>query len=382
MSNICYILLREAFKQKISNTVIMKNFKLILNLTIVVTSFMFFQCTSEYTPIAGADGKDGIDGSNADAALCITCHSSSHRDPIINAYESSGHGSGSSWARGTSASCAQCHNNEGYLDYLSGRFFKTDDTGDYLEDVNGDPIPTVNPDGYAVSNPISCTGCHDAHRSFDFENDGNDYAVRNIDPVKLDLDPTIVVDFSNSADPLGLSNACITCHQPRTSYAIPTGTADYEITSSRFGPHHGPQATLYEGIMGANIAGSEGYPGVASSTHRTGASCTSCHMGESTEVTQGGHTWVPSEDACITCHTNGVPSEVSGYAADFQTLHDLLLAEGAITATGSTVSGTYPVKVAQAVWNYKTLEEDKSNGVHNPAYAKALLKNSIEALNN
>ena len=44
------------------------------------------------------------------------------------------------------------------------------------------------------------------------------------------------------------------------------------------------------------------------------------------------------------------------------------------------VDSVGPAKVAQAIWNYKTLEEDKSHGVHNPGYAKALLKNSIEAL--
>ncbi|MDZ7614220.1 MAG: hypothetical protein U5K51_11365 [Flavobacteriaceae bacterium] len=42
--------------------------------------------------------------------------------------------------------------------------------------------------------------------------------------------------------------------------------------------------------------------------------------------------------------------------------------------------GTYPASVAQAVWNYQTLNEDQSNGAHNPGYTKALLKNSIEAL--
>ena len=123
-----------------------------------------------------------------------------------------------------------------------------------------------------------------SHRSFDFENDGNDYAVRNIDPVYLVLDPTTSIDFKNDADPLGLSNACTTCHQPRPSYAIPVGTGDYTITSQRFGPHHGPQATVLEGIMGANYAGAVGYPGVGSAAHRTGASCTSCHMGESSDA--------------------------------------------------------------------------------------------------
>tara|TARA_R110001592_G_scaffold54722_7_gene167548 strand:+ start:269 stop:1366 length:1098 start_codon:yes stop_codon:yes gene_type:complete len=364
---------------------------------------MFFQCTSEYTPIAGAngidgvDGVDGVDGSNADAALCITCHSSSHRDPIIDAYVTSGHGSGGSWARGTSADCAQCHNNEGYIDYLSGNFYAKDETtGDYLKDINGDLIPTANPDGYAVSNPINCTGCHTAHRSFDFTNDGNDYAVRNIDPVKLDLDPTITIDLANGSDALGLSNACITCHQPRTSYPIPTGTDPVTITSSRYGPHHGPQSTVFEGIMGANIVGSTGYPGAGvngDSGHRAGTSCVACHMGESTVATEGGHTWMPSLDACVTCHDTmtEIPEATSSFATNFPILHDLLVAKGYISESGSVLGASganasstnplvVPVKEAQAIWNYKTLEEDKSNGMHNPKYTDALLKNSIEAL--
>jgi hypothetical protein len=389
----------------------MRALKLAMNLMIVALSFIFFQCTSDYQAIPGVDGTDGIDGidgvdgidgSNADAALCIDCHSSSHRDPIINAWADSGHGSGGSWARGTSTSCAQCHNNEGFIDYLSNSFFKTDtdpaspDFGDLILDVNGDAIPMVNPNGYAVSNPISCTGCHTNHKSFDFENDGFDHAVRNIDPVKLDLDPTLVLDFSNSADELGLSNLCITCHQPRTSYPIPTGTADVTITSFRYGPHHGPQATLFEGVMGANIAGSTGYPGVASSTHRTGASCTSCHMGQSDDMAEGGHSWAPSLNACTTCHDTmtAIPSGIGGFAADFETLENLLIAGGYINSDGYVLGPdgerinvseldnalTVPVKTAQAIWNYKTIQEDKSNGLHNPAYTRALLKNSIEAL--
>ncbi len=224
--------------------------------------------------------------------------------------------------------------------------------------------------------------------------DGNDYALRNIDPVKLVLDPTIHVNLANSSDALGLSNACVTCHQPRNSYPIPAGTGNYTITSSRFGPHHGPQSTLFEGIMGANIVGSTGYPGAGAngdSAHRTGTSCIGCHMGESTNAAQGGHTWAPTEESCVACHTSGVPTAVTGFAADFTILHDLLVAKGYISASGSVLGASgsnasstnplvVPVKDAQAIWNYKTLEEDKSNGVHNPKYSKALLKNSIEAL--
>ena len=381
----------------------MRNLKMLRYLVILASSLLFFQCTSEqlYLPgedgidgIDGRDGTDGTDGEDASAAVCISCHSSTHRDPIINSYASSAHAVGGSWARGTSANCAQCHNNEGFIDKLSGEFFVLDDDGDPAEHpVTGELMPSANPDGYAVSNPITCTGCHTDHRSFDFDTDGNDYAVRNLSAVHLDLDPTISIDFStSSADELGLSNLCITCHQPRTSYPIPDGVDDVTITSRRFGPHHGPQSTMLEGIMGANIAGSTGYPGVGSAAHRAGSSCTSCHMGETTDGSDGSHTWLPTENACITCHTNGAPTEVSGYAADFQTLHNLLLAANLINESGYVLGAdgvayasssnplVVPVKTAQAIWNYKTLAEDNSEGIHNPGYARALLKNSIEAL--
>lgn len=36
--------------------------------------------------------------------------------------------------------------------------------------------------------------------------------------------------------------------------------------------------------------------------------------------------------------------------------------------------------LAQAFFNWIGLEEDRSLGVHNPSYVKALLKNSIEAV--
>ena len=41
---------------------------------------------------------------------------------------------------------------------------------------------------------------------------------------------------------------------------------------------------------------------------------------------------------------------------------------------------TFTILEAEAAWNYLFVLEDQSNGVHNPEYAKALIGNSIEAL--
>ena len=346
----------------------MKNSKIIAFLMIVSSSFLFTQCTSEYTPIAGPAGADGINGINGvdgiagtDAeATCVACHSNTHREPINGSFDLSKHGTGGSWERGSSSSCAQCHGTEGYIDYIT--------TG------------SVDPDGYeGIISPISCTTCHNEHSTFDFENDGFDFALRTFDPVTLVLDPSYTMDFGNT------SNNCITCHQPRNSYPVPAddGTGLYEITSTRFGPHHGPQSTMLEGILGANVPGSVGYPGIASSTHRQASSCTQCHMADSDDINEGLHSWninIATTNACIACHPAGAPDQVAGFDTDLATLKQLLNDIGIINDENRSATGTYPVKQAQAAWNYMTLVEDKSKGIHNPAYTKALLKNSIEAV--
>jgi hypothetical protein len=368
----------------------MKNFKFLSFLLIAASSLIFMQCSSDYTAIPGQDGINGIDGIDGVDGVdgidgvgvqeCIDCHSSEHREPIHDEYAISGHGSGTSWARGSNTDCAQCHSNEGYIDYLTDLY--VDDEG----------VQSVNQDFAYQGNSITCTGCHaqdQGHRSFDFATDGNDYALRNIDAVHLVIDPTVSVDLANTNEPLGLSNTCVTCHQPR-DVEFPEGTDDIIITSYRYGPHHGPQSTMFEGIMGANIPGSVAYPGIGAngdSGHRKGTSCVGCHMdGDS------GHSWEPKVGNCVECHSSmtSIPTQITAWT-DFQVLHDLLESRGWIDASGYVLNANgdrassgdpavYAVKDAQAIWNYKTLEEDKSNGMHNPKYATALLKNTIEYL--
>jgi len=347
----------------------MKNLKLIGFLMILASSLMFIQCTSDPIEgpqgIAGIDGIDGTDGLNGvdgvdGTASCVACHNESHREPIKTAFALSQHAEGATVAyAGGRDSCSRCHSNEGYVNYITGK-------------------PAV-----AIANPtaISCNTCHNKHSTFDFENDGHDYALRNIDPKALDLtDVTYVIDYGNA------SNNCISCHQPRSKAPIDADNDGlYLQTNSRFYPHYGGQSTMLEGIQGAIIAnGSTAYPVVGSAAHRTGASCTACHMGTASENgTKGSHTFAASFSApiCKTCHTT-VPTEVAGLAADMATLHDKLFALGLIKEDGSTIVQTtnIPFKTAQALWNYKTVEEDHSQGIHNPKYAKALIKNALEAV--
>jgi len=364
----------------------MKNVKLIGFLMLLSSSLMFIQCTSDAEIIgpqgvAGINGTNGIDGTNgtngADGvdgtATCVSCHSENHRTPIENSYLLSSHNNQTIMYDGSTltdytnksyfyGSCARCHSNEGYIDY-----------------INGEEAATIN-------NPtvITCTTCHEKHSTFDFENDGYDYALRNFEPVTLIVDETKTIDFGDT------SNTCAQCHQPRT--ATPTSIdGKFTISSSHWGPHHGPQATLIEGIQGANIVGNTAYPTPGSATHRTGSSCVKCHMGETTDGSDGAHSWVQTLNACTTCHTSGAPSEVGGLTEDMETLAILLEAvTGEDAETGDPIvgiihdghpqEGIFTITEAEAAWNYLFILEDKSGGIHNPAYAKALIKNSIEAL--
>ncbi len=362
------------------------------------SGFLLFSCTSD--PImgpAGADGLDGIDGIDGidgsdGTASCISCHSNANREPIFASFAFSAHGSGSvGFAEGRGGDpgnvCAQCHGEEGFLDVI----------------LNGQ-ADTL---GYANPTTIFCTTCHSDHDTFDFENDGQDYALVNDYAQSLRLDPSITIDFGGS------SNNCISCHQPRTSYVIPAedGTGEYDVATTRFGPHHGPQASMLEGVLGVMISGAEGYPARASATHRTGSTCVKCHMGESSDPSEGLHSWKPTSTVCMECHTSGAPDELGGYTTGMATLKSLLEnvvgqevvldvegdpvfdAGGNLIPTGGTVTGIilandrsqygiFTTIEAQAAWNYKTLLEDQSRGIHNPAYSRALLLNSIEALEN
>jgi len=387
----------------------MKKLKFLSFLVILASSLLFVQCTSD--PIAGADGRDGIDGidgvngidgADTSAESCISCHSNTFRAPIYTAYETSFHSKGLDLVDGGAvayagprASCAQCHSNEGFVDFivngevnLDGYYFNgvpeivlvtndngtpDDDTDDFEEpllDEYGVPVYELGT-GEPNVTEITCTTCHDTHKSFDFENDGNDLALRALDPVSLITDGT-VIDYGDG------SNTCINCHQPRRTGPIDDGAGMFRVTSTHWGPHHGPQATLLEGIQGVLIAGAEGFPGVGTAAHRTGSTCVSCHMGATTDGTDGLHSMIPSAASCIECHSNGIPSDAF-LDADMATLAGLLDAIG-IVEDGHPVPGNFTIQEAEAAWNYLFILEDGSKGVHNPKYAKALIKNSIEAL--
>jgi hypothetical protein len=343
-----------------------KTLTIILSLVVIGGLSLINSCEGPEGPAGtpGADGINGDDGLNGDNGefdeVCVSCHNNEFRDSIQMQYAASGHAAGEyvGYAGGRNG-CAKCHSDQGFVE--------TQFTG----------LDTTAAD-IALPQPIGCKTCHDEHYTFDQGNEGPDYALRTNGPVTLLMDETKTIDFE------GPSNLCANCHQPRRSGPTDDGTGDFTITSTHWGPHHGPQSTILEGIGGYEIAGSASYP-TSYSAHRTSTSCNSCHMPEAAEAnTTGSHTFTPNLNSCTTCHSSATDFNVGSVQTEVEGLLEELAA--AMTTAGMMVDGeivpeTYTVDQAGAYYNYATIVDDRSMGVHNPQYIKALLQNSIEVFN-
>jgi len=304
----------------------------------------------------GNDGKDGADGN----VSCLVCHESSNMDAIQAEFSMSVHSAGLNAVdyAGGRAGCASCHSHEGFVQFA--------EFGEVLGDI-------TNPTAW------KCNTCHGLHETFETK----DYALRLADPINPIYDATTTIDL------LGNSNICANCHQSRRAEPNLTnpGEETFKITSPYYGPHHGAQANVVAGVGFAEIQGSVTYPEAGRSIHLNQASCIGCHMGE--YGNGGGHTWIPNQDACNTCHGvtednfnyGGMQSNIHAKLEDLKArLLELGVIEGDEEHGYHPVVGTFPMVQVRAFFNWMGLEEDRSLGVHNPKYFNALLINSLEAL--
>ncbi|MCH8305341.1 MAG: hypothetical protein IIB94_09475 [Candidatus Marinimicrobia bacterium] len=301
--------------------------------------------------VAGTDGIDGVDGN----ITCLACHNTETKTINEMAYSRSKHAEATTldYAGGRS-SCARCHSGTGFVEFQT--------TGEVIANLS-------NPEA------ISCKHCHGLHTTFE----EGDIALRMQDTLVLLID-----DLSEIS--LGSSNLCATCHQPRRNYSYyDDGTGDsVYVSSTHAGPHHGPQSTVLLGMGGDERIGSIDITALGAATHGINVKCTGCHMHKGTDETVGGHTWWPNVEKCQECHSDAADFDVNGYitATDvkIETLFNKLLAIGIVDSSGNPVKDTFTRTEFSAFWNYMTVVEDRSHGVHNPAYVKALLDNALEVL--
>jgi hypothetical protein len=256
------------------------------------------------------------------------------------------HGSGTATAyAGGRSSCSGCHSGGGFSAAIAAG------ANPAVAQESADPNPS-RPD---------CRACHQIHTSYT----AGDWALETTDPVEF-------IAAEGETFDGGKGNLCVNCHQPRRAIAEAVDGM-IEITSTHWGPHHGPQSTMLLGLVGGGVDGSP-------SAHALMVedTCVSCHLGEGNT-----HSFEPAVSACTGCHAeledfdlNGVQTEVEALAAE---LGEKLEAAG-LLHDGHPNPGTYPAAQAQAAWNWIMIVlEDGSNGVHNSAFTIAMLEAGLAA---
>ena len=330
------------------------------------------QCESCHGPGSMHVGAANVMAVTLDAQNCAICHDEGHH--LFPAqWRVSNHATLELSGGSTRASCGQCHNGQGFVDYIESG--KQPLTHDYSSIVS-----------------ITCAVCHDPHSA------ENPHQLRTMDATLTNGD--VITGAGNGA-------ICMNCHKARRDAVQYTN--DYlKNLSSHYGPHDGPQGDILAGknaiTFGQNIYTS---PHLAATTD----ACVRCHMYPATTdslgnvILVGSHSWRMSVDgvdnvaACVDCHGNFGPDfsdkkcyingtadldgdgVANGLQVEIQGLLDQLKAllpqkDGEVSITDSSVTLTQ----AQAAYDYFMVEFDRSLGVHNPQFVFGLLKASIEAL--
>jgi len=277
---------------------------------------------------------------------CMACHNDT---TLITgkhfAMEETLHGSGTAAAyAGGRGSCTACH---------SGASFSAMVAAGQKPNEFTDVIDVTRQD---------CRACHQVHTGYTEA----DWALETTAPVNLYAFGELMFDG-------GKGNLCANCHQPRRQIAAADPNDNIRVTSTHWGPHHGPQSAMLLGTGGAGDVA-----GVPSFHYRlVRDTCVACHIGPDMV-----HTFEAVSSVCDECHTpeDDLDIAMASVQAKITVLHDMLEAKG-LYHDGHPVVGTYPAAEASALWNYILIEiEDGSSGAHNSPYTNALLDASIAAL--
>lgn len=324
-------------------------------------------CTKE-----GPQGPPGTNGTDANAT-CGQCHNFS--DSVVAKifqYDGSKHATGSTAFEGTRADCAPCHASQGFEEAI-------------LNDKD-----TVAA-GFNDPTAINCRTCHQIHMTYT----NADWALKINTPFTTRINGSVggTIDFTANSS----GNLCARCHQARITspwISDPNGTDSLNVTSTRWGPHHGPQSEIIAG-NGCFVIGSAIYE---NSPHYTLVACMDCHgaepaMGNLT----GGHTLTLANeeegDNVSGCKVTGChPSIGSDFDVDGAqtTIEGLLetnkvqLAAAGILDTNTMLlkkKGKYLQADLAVYWNFQMVEADRSLGVHNYRYTKGVLQAGIDYMN-
>lgn len=328
-----------------------------------VAGFILSSCEGPMGPQgpAGTNGTDGTNGIDANAT-CTTCHDKSATIELKQAqWSESVHATGTNAAYADRTGCVRCHTSQGFLEYVA-------------EGSDADIAVPTNP------MQINCYTCHQIHTTFTTD----DWALTKpgAETLILQYDGADVV-YDN-----GNSNQCVGCHQARDVSPAPVmDGADFIVTNNRIGVHHAPMANFLLGKIPFEFPG-ETYP--TSNPHFGTDGCITCHMADPYGYQAGGHQMgmtyeqhgaeEVNTNGCMTCHSTVPDFEALQdlVSAKLDTLKAQLIAAGIYDVSSDlAVKDTFKANIVLAYLDYDAIVQDKSLGVHNPGYIKALVDNSI-----
>jgi hypothetical protein len=330
------------------------------------------QCESCHGP--GSEHADLLGNTNSpawpslskvlDEGDCAQCHDDMTHHSIVAEWNNSLHAVTTTDPAG-SAGCVGCHTGFGFVARMEG-------------------TPIVN----TAYEAITCATCHEPHDV------SKPHQIRAYNTATL-MNGTVVTNG-------GMGGLCMQCHisrQNATNYVATTAG------SSHYGPHHGPQTDMLEGVNGytyGKTLGSSPHKDVVTDT------CVACHMQTDSSTSPafthaGGHSFEVASAAsgtnppvyltavCVQCHgsiTNfnfptvdydgdgvveGVQTEVANLMLQLATL----LPPVGVAKTNLSIDATWTPQQLKAAYNYLFVQSDGSYGVHNIAYTVDLLKASI-----
>ncbi len=259
-------------------------------------------------------------------------------------------------------------------------------------DRQGDPLMSTG--HYTVFKdliqlPYYNQGCMECHS-----------ATVRIDEEKGVTPPTLA-DFKtgdHQNDRVGIT--CVVCHDPHkreneaqlrvepqeTCVQCHTGELTTETFAAGKEVHH-PQAEMWKGV---------GAIGVPATPAAKTATCVDCHMTNGNHyfkvgtpiVTLSVHGKPVDFDSCASCHTGMTTEKIQGLFEEFETrIAELkaLLAEVDAHIANETKFGRDMTEAKalrdKAFTNISFAEQDKSKGIHNPAYVDAMLRAAEDYLN-
>jgi len=328
---------------------------LVLLGAVLVTAAVITACGGQPGPVgpAGPEGPQGEPGPVASGTdlTCTECHNDSSLITAKHfAWAESKHGLGeaANYAGGR-ATCTGCHSGASFSARIAAG-----QAPDEVEVVT------------AVTQQ-DCRTCHQIHTTYTKD----DFALETTDPVDLFAIEGVTYDG-------GDGNLCVQCHQPRRDFPVAENGVITGI-SAHWGPHHGPQSSMLLGVGGGGV--DDGKP--SAHYNKVEDTCVYCHMGEDRN-----HSYEPELATCQTCHTEAENFDINGVQTEVQAmldeLGDKLVAAGVLSENGPDGHPTVteaPENVALALYNWiYVAHEDKSMGVHNSTYTKALLQAGLDAL--